>query len=226
MELPIIIINLKAYKEGLGDRALRLCKYAYEVYREYGVDIKIAVNPIDIRSCLREYPDVVISQNVDAIDYGAHTGHIPLTYLFDLGVESSLINHSEYKVPHDTISEINKKARNMGFRLVVCADSIDEMERLYELGVEPFAYAIEPPELIGTGRAVSRYKPELLLDSVRYGSKYGVPILCGAGIVDSNDVYEALKLGTRGVLVASGIVKARDPKGKMMEFARIITEMM
>ena len=46
-----------------------------------------------------------------------------------------------------------------------------------------------------------------------------VTILCGAGISHGEDVSAALKLGTQGVLVASGIVKAKDPYMIMLEFA-------
>ena len=44
-------------------------------------------------------------------------------------------------------------------------------------------------------------------------------ILCGAGISQAEDVSIALKLGTQGVLVASGIVKAKDPYAVMRAFA-------
>ena len=46
-----------------------------------------------------------------------------------------------------------------------------------------------------------------------------VTILCGAGISRGDDVAVALKLGTHGVLVASGIVKAKDPYRILREFA-------
>ena len=37
-----------------------------------------------------------------------------------------------------------------------------------------------------------------------------VKILCGAGISTGSDVKAALELGTDGVLLASGVVKAKD----------------
>jgi triosephosphate isomerase len=46
-----------------------------------------------------------------------------------------------------------------------------------------------------------------------------MPILCGAGISQAEDVTIALKLGTLGVLVASGIVKAKDPYNILCSFA-------
>ena len=39
----------------------------------------------------------------------------------------------------------------------------------------------------------------------------GIIPLCGAGIVSGEDVKKAIELGTRGVLVASSIVKSKDP---------------
>jgi triosephosphate isomerase len=38
-----------------------------------------------------------------------------------------------------------------------------------------------------------------------------IVILCGAGITTGDDVAAALALGTQGVLLASGVVKAKDP---------------
>jgi triosephosphate isomerase len=49
-----------------------------------------------------------------------------------------------------------------------------------------------------------------------------VVVLCGAGITSGEDVAAAIKLGTQGVLVASGIVKAKDPYKVMLEFAQAI----
>jgi triosephosphate isomerase len=222
MKLPVIIVNLKAYKEAVGDSARRICRYAREISNEYGVDIKVAVNPLDLKSCASKYPDVVIAQHVDVPSYGAYTGHIPLTYLMDLGINASLINHSEYKIDHERVVRINRLANENGFKLVICVDSIGEMQSLNEKGASPFAYAIEPPELIGSGKAVSKYRPELLNESLRYGRSIGIPILCGAGIVSGEDVKAAILLGTNGILVASAVAKAKKPEDVLKDFAENI----
>jgi len=51
-----------------------------------------------------------------------------------------------------------------------------------------------------------------------------VVVLCGAGISKGEDVHAALKLGTKGVLVASAIVKAKDPYTVLLEFAEAVTK--
>jgi triosephosphate isomerase len=67
---------------------------------------------------------------------------------------------------------------------------------------------------------VSKAKPEVVTDTVKLVQQVNrdMPILCGAGISQAEDVAIALKLGTRGVLVASGIVKAKDPYSILRAF--------
>ena len=87
--------------------------------------------------------------------------------------------------------------------------------------LNPDIISIEPPELIGTGVAVSKAQPEAVSNTIRMVRKVNdeAVILCGAGISQGEDVSVALKLGTRGVLVASGIVKAKDPYTVLRAFA-------
>ena len=49
-----------------------------------------------------------------------------------------------------------------------------------------------------------------------------VKVLCGAGITSGEDVKKALELGTKGILVASGVVKAKNPRKVLEEFAEAI----
>jgi triosephosphate isomerase len=44
-----------------------------------------------------------------------------------------------------------------------------------------------------------------------------ITILCGAGITRGADVAAALQLGTEGVLIASGIVKAADRRAALLD---------
>ncbi|RLG97457.1 triose-phosphate isomerase, partial [Candidatus Bathyarchaeota archaeon] len=92
--------------------------------------------------------------------------------------------------------------------------------------LKPDMIAVEPPELIGTGIPVSKAKPEVVTGTVDLVKRINpnVVILCGAGITSPDDVSAAITLGTEGVLVASGIVKAKDPYKVMVEFAEAITK--
>jgi len=42
-----------------------------------------------------------------------------------------------------------------------------------------------------------------------------VSVLCGAGVKTGSDVYTALQLGADGVLLASGVVKSKDPRATL-----------
>ncbi len=81
--------------------------------------------------------------------------------------------------------------------------------------------ALEPPELIGTGIAVSKARPELISSTVNRirSVNSSVRILCGAGVSAPEDVSRALQLGSQGVLVSSSVVKSADPEKLLSEMA-------
>jgi triosephosphate isomerase len=47
-----------------------------------------------------------------------------------------------------------------------------------------------------------------------------VNILCGAGVKGGKDVAKAIELGTQGVLLASGVVKAKDKAWVLAQLAQ------
>ncbi len=89
---------------------------------------------------------------------------------------------------------------------------------------EPTYVALEPPELIGGDLSVTKANPQSITESVemvrKVSSKVGV--LCGAGIKTGLDVANAIELGAMGVLVASGIVRAVDPKGALLDLLKYL----
>ena len=86
---------------------------------------------------------------------------------------------------------------------------------------EPDFIAFEVPELIGSGRPISKEQPgsvKKFVKAIKGITRRSVP-LCGAGISTGDDVRAALGLGTRGVLVASAVVKAKNPEKVLRSFA-------
>ncbi|HUH99721.1 MAG TPA: triose-phosphate isomerase, partial [Nitrososphaerales archaeon] len=129
----------------------------------------------------------------------------------------SLLNHSESRIPIDVIGKTIERMKSLGLVSCACAETTDEAVAIAALA--PEFLAIEPPELIGTGRAVSKARPDLLTataEALRAGGYKG-SLLCGAGIVSGEDVSAAMRLGTEGILVASSVVKAQDWPGKLRE---------
>ncbi len=76
---------------------------------------------------------------------------------------------------------------------------------------------MEPPELIGTGTPVSQADPDIVRDAVDAAASVdeSVDVYCGAGISTGEDVVAAEELGADGVLLASGVAKADDPRAAL-----------
>ncbi|MDY7082536.1 MAG: triose-phosphate isomerase, partial [Halobacteria archaeon] len=99
---------------------------------------------------------------------------------------------------------------------VVCANNPRQSGAVAML--EPDYVAVEPPQLIGTGTPVSKADPAIVENAVEEVEKVSnAELLCGAGISTGEDVEAAHELGAKGVLVASGVVKADSPKEAMLD---------
>ena len=219
IKTPIVIVNFKTYAEGTGRKALELAKAAEEVSRETGVCFSVAPQFVDIPIIVREVDIPVFAQHIDPIKPGSHTGHILPEAVKEAGADGTLINHSERRLRLADIDAAVTMARELDLITVVCTNNTPVSAAAAAL--KPDMIAVEPPELIGTGIPVSKAKPEVVTSTVEAVKKINpdVTVLCGAGITNGDDVAAALKLGTEGVLVASGIVKAKDPRKVMEEFA-------
>jgi triosephosphate isomerase len=216
---PAIIVNFKTYLEATGKRAVELAKKAEKVSRETGVYVGVAPQLADL-SVVADSVDIpVLAQHVDPVGPGSYTGHILAKSVKEAGATGTLINHSERQLRLSDIDELVRITQDNDMLSIVCANNPPISAAVASL--KPDVIAIEPPELIGTGIPVSKAQPEVVSGTVRLvrGINKKVTILCGAGISHGEDVKAALKLGTQGVLVASGIVKAKDPYVIMRQFA-------
>jgi len=215
VEQTIVAVNFKAYYPySFGENALRIARDAKKVWEETGVEIILIPPYTEIKPVLEVVKGTeikVYAQHADPVEPGARTGFIPLEGLKEAGVHGVLLNHSEHRLKLADINWLIKKAKELGLRTLVCADVPETGAAVAVL--KPDMVAVEPPELIGTGIPVSKAKPEVITRSVELIRKVNseVIILTGAGISKGEDVYAAIKLGTSGVLVASAIVKAKNP---------------
>ncbi|MHA1589637.1 MAG: triose-phosphate isomerase [Candidatus Njordarchaeales archaeon] len=224
---PIIIINYKAYESAIGENAVKLTEIIEDVAEEFQ-KITFVVSPqiADIYRLAQIVKKVYIfSQHIDPVPLGAKTGHTPPEVVKLAGACGTLINHSERPLDLDSIEKAIKRAREVGLLTCACASTPEMGEKI--AGFLPNFLAFEPPELIGTGISVSKARPEAVVESVKRVEKAGkgkVIPLCGAGISSGEDVKRALELGAKGVLVASAVVKAKDPYAILQEFASAVEE--
>ena len=212
LKTPILIINFKTYEQSTADNALKLAKICDEVAKETGASIAIAVQPTDIKEIVQNVSIPVLAQHIDGVKYGSNTGHILPESVKEAGVVGSLLNHSEDQYDMTNLKKTIERMDELSLSKILCANTPEKAGELQSLN--PDFIAIEPPELIGGPVSVANAKPEVITDTVNIVTS--CPVLCGAGVNSKEDVEIALKLGAKGVLVASGIVKSQDPKAAIL----------
>lgn len=219
MEFPQIIVNLKAYPQSLGDRAVRISKAIAEVGEEKEVGVGVSPQYADLYRITSEVEIPVYAQHVDPLEPGRGTGSLLPEAAEKGGAVGSLVNHSEKRLELDEIERIVDRLKEIGLTSVVCAEDVKMAGEVAKFG--PDMVAVEPPELIGTGRSVSKVKPDIVEETVEavHEVDSDVHVLCGAGVSMGEDVKIALELGAEGILIASAVVKADDPKKAMLDLA-------
>jgi len=224
VRVPLILVNFKTYIEATGKKAVQLAKLAEKATHECDICIAVAPQFTDIYQMAQKVNIPIFAQHMDFVKPGSFTGHILPESIKEAGAVGTLINHSERRLKLADIDATIVRAREVDLLSVVCANNAAVSAAVSAL--KPDMIAVEPPELIGTGIPVSKAKPEVVTGTVELVKRINpdVVILCGAGIMRGEDVAAALRLATEGVLVASGIVKAKDPYKVLLEFAEAITK--
>lgn len=216
----MIFVNFKTYKEGTGEEAVKLAKICQEVSEKSGVEIIPVVQVVDLYRISKEVKIPLWVQHVDWFPQGQFTGFINLEAVIEAGGFGTLLNHSEHQIPPGTINQAIKRIGTYNlelgnFRVMVCCRTLGQAEKLAKLGPDFLAY--EPPELIGSQeKSVASEKPETIKKIVEMAS---VPVIVGAGVHSQEDVKTSLKMGAKGILVATDVVLAKEPKKELEDLA-------
>ncbi|NND86252.1 MAG: triose-phosphate isomerase [Nitrosopumilus sp.] len=215
----MFVINCKNYEEIAGEKIIKFVKIAEKVSEKYNVKIAI-VPPQHLIGLVSKSLIPILAQHIDDSKVGSTTGFVIPELLKKSKVKGSLINHSEHRISSNKIQKLVSKLRELKMISIVCVKDVAEVKKYVKLN--PDYIAIEPPELIGSGKAVSKERPELITKAANAirNEKNKTKLLCGAGIVSGQDVSKARELGSEGILVASGIIKAKNWNDIMSEFAK------
>ncbi|MCA9478202.1 MAG: triose-phosphate isomerase [Simkania sp.] len=219
IEAPLLMINFKTYDQASGKEAVALTKYAAEVSKETKKSIICCVQAADLHACSKNKIPL-FGEHVDIEPAGGHTGKVSIKALIENGMTGCLINHSENRIPFTQIMETIALLQEADMVSVVCVKDEKEAKKIAKL--TPDIIAIEPPELIGGDISVTTADPAIVKKSVEAvrSVNEGIPVLCGAGVKTGKDVKAAIKLGAMGVLVASGITKAKDQKKAILQLTK------
>lgn len=217
MNTPIVILNYKTYLESSGENALELARALKSASEESGITMVAAPQAADIYRIQDQISLPIFAQHIDPITPGGHTGSNLIETLIEAGISGSLINHSENRMKLADIDEVIQLCKQNDIESCVCINNIATSKAIATFS--PDAVAVEPPELIGTGIPVSQAQPEVVEDSVKGVKSINkkIKVLCGAGISTGDDMKAAMDLGADGVLLASGIVKAENPKEALLD---------
>ncbi len=214
LKFPLLLVNFKTYREASGEKALKLSRLVEKIAKKHEVGAAIAAQAFDIARIAKAVKIPVLSQHCDPFEPGAHTGAITAEGIKLSGGKGSLLNHSEKRIDLQTLKECIAILRKNRLLSIACSPHA-RLAILIE-GLKPDFLAIEPPELIGSGVAVSKAKPELIEETTR---NVKLPVLCGAGITSGEDCERAIRLGTKGVLVSSAIALSKNQKKAIEEIA-------
>ena len=215
----MFIIKCKNYEEIAGEKIIKLAKIAEKISKKYKIKIAIAP-PHHLIPLITKFGIIVLAQHLDDKKVGSTTGFMIPEIIKKSKIDGSIINHSEHRITESEIKNLVKRLKKLKLKTIVCVKNVSEAKKYAK--INPTFIAIEPPELIGTGRAISTEKPQLITNSINavQSAKNSTKLLCGAGIVSAEDVSRAVELGSKGILVASGVIKAKNWESILSDFSR------
>lgn len=205
-----ILVNLKAYPCD----QIEVATAAKDVADETGVRIGVAPQATHIES-VADTGVETWAQHISPNGYGSFTGSTLAEAVGEAGAKGTLLNHSEQRRKLADIDASVKAAERAGLETCVCANNPDQIAAAAAL--QPDSVAVEPPELIGGDVSVATADPDIVSDAVAAANNIDpeVDVYCGAGISTGDDVITAEELGATGILLASGVAKADDPRAAL-----------
>ena len=207
-----VLVNLKAYPCD----PVAVAEAARAVADASGVRIGVAPQAAHLERVAATGVETW-AQHVAPVAHGSHTGHTLAEAVVDAGATGALCNHSEHRLTLADIDGALDAADRADLETVVCANNPDQVAAAAALG--PDAVAVEPPELIGGDVSVGTADPDIVEGAVAAAAAVDpdVSVYCGAGVSTGEDLTAAADLGADGVLLASGVAKADDPRAALSD---------
>jgi triosephosphate isomerase len=219
LKTPVIVLNVKTYAEATGDNSLEIAQMMDKISNETGVSMAISVQATDITKCAENVSIPVWAEHIDPIKPGSHTGWTLPDAIMNAGAIGTLINHSEHRLILADIDTCITLAKEIELDHIVCSNNVSTSKAI--AAFSPNFVAVEPPELIGGDISVTTADPDIISNSVKAVKiiDKNVKVLCGAGVKNGKDVAMAIELGSDGVLLASGVVKAKEKVSVIRDLA-------
>jgi len=206
----MIILNFKNYKTG---------KEVLAFAKKISNKKIIAAAPIlNLQEITKKTKLIPCAQHVDEKTSSRDTGDLTPKALKDIGVNLTLLNHSEHEISIKKIKNTIKECKKNNIKVILCAKNLEQIKKFKKLN--PYAIAYENPKFIASKTSITNF-PKLIISFVKSLSKTKIVPLCGAGINSKKDVATAYSLGCKGILVSSWIMKSKNPNKFLKEIINL-----
>lgn len=197
----MLIINFKRYLDLAA--AVQMCKVCKWIGEETRVSVVACVEAEHLPACLA----VGVECWTQRFETGAR------------GYAGSLLNHSDYRLSWSQIQHQFLELMTHGKKVCICAATVQEAVEVSSFRSDFVAF--EPPSLIGSReKSVASERPEEIAEVVNKLAPQQVFI--GAGVHNGEDIEVGIKLGAKGFLIATDVVKAIDPAKELRELATVM----
>ena len=218
VKAPFFEIGPKSYL--YGDKVFSLAMAAERAANRYQVDVLFTAPFTGIRRISEAVNRVIVlAPHMDAIRPGRGVASILPEALKAAGTQGVLLNHCEKPLNFGRLVETVQRADELELMTVVCAGSLREAVAV--AGLSPDVMIVEPPELVGTGKAASSDVISQVVRTIRSVSPETL-VLTAAGVSNGQDVYQNILAGADGTGASSGIACAEDPEGMVEEMVRAL----
>lgn len=215
---PFFEIGPKCYLDG--DQLTSLAHAAEQASRKYNVSVIFDPPHIWLQMLAARCTDLfVFAQHMDPIEQGRGMGSVLAESIVEAGGVGTVLNHAERPLSLSVLARSIARAKSVGLKTMVCADSIQETSAIAHLG--PDILVAEPTELIGGGAGADDSYVSRSIEAVKAVDP-SIHVLQGAGITSGDDVYRVIRAGAEGTGSSSGIVKARDPEQMVYEMIEAV----
>lgn len=193
-----------------GERMLKLAKEIDRIAYKYDLDVIVTPQYADIRLLAENTQYIhVYAQHMDPLRPGRGLGSVLPESVKEAGAVGVMLNHAEKKLTLPVIAETIARADEVGLATIVCADTVEEIRQVAELG--PNLIVAEPTDLIGTGVASDMSYVRDTIEAVRKINP-DIMVLQGAGISGPDDVANVIRAGAQATGCTSGVMKAAVPE--------------
>jgi len=214
----MIVINFKTYPQATGEKAVKLAKICHQVAVASGVSVAIGLQAADIYRVSQKVEIPIFAQHFDPLEPGRNTGWTVLPVLKKSGASGVFLNHSEHPFPpnYTELKKAVKMVQEQELQVLVFSPDLERSKIIDKFN--PDYIALEEPSMVSGDTAMVKLPKFKKLIKEFSRSINSFPLI-GAGIKTKEDVKESLKLGVKGVALASGFIKSDNPKEVLQGFA-------